>query len=150
MGKILWRSPFKNTHRHRAPPHVQWIMFPMLNNRNYISLCIPTGVICGWRLENVYCGGRINVLLPSYHLHCILDDSDTGGEVETHVQMLFLTVSLRDWYLWRNFNYLCTHDLYSPVHNVLDACISIMRGSGRGLGPGIREFFGPCEMASRW
>jgi hypothetical protein len=34
------------------------------------------------------------------------------------------------------------------MHNVLDACISITRGSGRGLGPGIREFFGPCEMAS--
>jgi hypothetical protein len=45
-------------------------------------------------------------------------------------------------------NYLCTYDLYSPVHNVLDACISITRASGRGLGPGIREFFGPCEMAS--
>ncbi len=45
-------------------------------------------------------------------------------------------------------NYLCTYDLYSPVHNVLDACISIIRASGRGLGPGIREFFGPCEMAS--
>ncbi len=43
-------------------------------------------------------------------------------------------------------NYLCTYDLYSPVHNVLDA--SITRRSGRGLGPGIREFFGPCEMAS--
>jgi hypothetical protein len=45
-------------------------------------------------------------------------------------------------------NYLCTYDLYSPVQNVLDACISITRGSGRGLGPGIREFFGPCEVAS--
>ncbi len=38
-------------------------------------------------------------------------------------------------------NYLCTYDLYSPVHNVLDAFISITRASGRGLGPGIREFF---------
>jgi hypothetical protein len=38
--------------------------------------------------------------------------------------------------------------IYSPVHNVLGACISIIRTSGRGLGPGIREFFGPCEMAS--
>ncbi len=46
-------------------------------------------------------------------------------------------------------NYLCTYDLYSPMHNVLDAFISITRGSGKGLGPGIREFFGPCEMASR-
>jgi hypothetical protein len=45
-----------------------------------------------------------------------------------------------------SFNYLCTYDLYSPVHNVLDACISITWGSGRGLGPGILEFFGPCEM----
>jgi hypothetical protein len=36
-------------------------------------------------------------------------------------------------------NYLCTYDLYSPVHNVLDACISITRASGRG-------FFGP-QMA---
>jgi hypothetical protein len=44
-------------------------------------------------------------------------------------------------------NYLCTYDLYSPVHNVWDACISITRGSGRWLGPGIQEFFGPCEMA---
>ncbi len=45
------------------------------------------------------------------------------------------------------FNYLCTYDLYSTVHNVLDACISITRASGQGLGPGILEFFGPCEMA---
>jgi hypothetical protein len=34
------------------------------------------------------------------------------------------------------FNYLCTYDLYIHVHNVLDACISITRASGRGLGPG--------------
>ncbi len=34
------------------------------------------------------------------------------------------------------------YDLYSPEHYVLDACISITRRSGRGLGPGIREFFG--------
>jgi hypothetical protein len=46
------------------------------------------------------------------------------------------------------YNYFCTFDLYSPVHNVLDACIFITRGSGRGLGPGILEIFGPCEMAS--
>ncbi len=46
---------------------------------------------------------------------------------------------------WSN-NYLCTYDLHSPVHNVLDACISIMWESGRGLGPGILGFFGPCEM----
>jgi hypothetical protein len=35
---------------------------------------------------------------------------------------------------------LCT------LHNVLDACISITWASGRGLGPGIIEFFGP-QMA---
>jgi hypothetical protein len=37
-----------------------------------------------------------------------------------------------------------TCDLYSPVHNVLDGCIYITWGSGRGLGPGIPEFFGSC------
>jgi hypothetical protein len=46
------------------------------------------------------------------------------------------------------FNYLCTCDLYSPVHNVLDGCIYITWGSGRGLGPGIPEFFGLCEMGT--
>ncbi len=34
-----------------------------------------------------------------------------------------------------DFNYLCTYDLSGPVHNVLDACISITRANGRGLGP---------------
>jgi hypothetical protein len=32
-------------------------------------------------------------------------------------------------------NYLCTHDLYSSVHNVLDACISLTRASGKGSTP---------------
>ncbi len=36
------------------------------------------------------------------------------------------------------------YELYSPVHKFLDACIiSITWASGRGLGPGILEFFGP-------
>jgi hypothetical protein len=47
-----------------------------------------------------------------------------------------------------SYNYLCTYDLYSPVLNVLDACISITRRSDRGLGPRIQESVGPCEMAS--
>jgi hypothetical protein len=45
-------------------------------------------------------------------------------------------------------NYLCTCDLYTPVHNVLEAWIYITWGSWKVLGPGIPEFFGPCEMAS--
>jgi hypothetical protein len=40
-------------------------------------------------------------------------------------------------------NNLCTYDLYSPVHNVLDACIFITWKSEKGLGPGIPVFFGP-------
>ncbi len=35
------------------------------------------------------------------------------------------------------------------MYNVLDACISITRASGMGLGAGNGEFFGPCEMAPR-
>jgi hypothetical protein len=37
---------------------------------------------------------------------------------------------------------------HEPVHNVLEAWIYITWGSWRGLGPGIPEFFGPCEMAT--
>jgi hypothetical protein len=44
--------------------------------------------------------------------------------------------------------YLCPYYLYGLVHHVLDAGRSITRESGRGLGPRIREFFGPSEMAS--
>jgi len=39
-------------------------------------------------------------------------------------------------------------DLYGPVRNVFDAVRYITWASGRGLGPGNGEFFGPCEMAS--
>jgi hypothetical protein len=49
-----------------------------------------------------------------------------------------------------NYNYLCTCDLYSPVHNVLDGCIYIRWGSGRGLGPGIPEFFWALSASSIW
>ncbi len=45
-------------------------------------------------------------------------------------------------------NYLFTCDLYGPVRNVFDACRYIARATGRGLGPGNWEFFGPCEMAT--
>jgi hypothetical protein len=37
---------------------------------------------------------------------------------------------------------------YGPVRNAFDADKSITRASGRGVGPGNRDFFGPCEMAS--
>jgi hypothetical protein len=36
-----------------------------------------------------------------------------------------------------NFIYLCTYDLYSPVHNILDACISITRAEGKWEGVGL-------------
>jgi hypothetical protein len=42
-------------------------------------------------------------------------------------------------------NYLCTYDLYSPVQNVLDACISITRGSGRGWALEFSSFLGPVK-----
>jgi hypothetical protein len=39
--------------------------------------------------------------------------------------------------------YLCTYDLCSLINNIFDACRSITKASGRGLGPGNRDFFGP-------
>jgi hypothetical protein len=38
--------------------------------------------------------------------------------------------------------------IYTAPLNVFDAGRYITRGSGRGMGPGNGEFFGPCEMAS--
>jgi hypothetical protein len=38
--------------------------------------------------------------------------------------------------------------LYGPAQNVLMRETSITRVSGRGLGLGKRDFFGPCEMTS--
>jgi hypothetical protein len=42
---------------------------------------------------------------------------------------------------------LLTYDLYDPVRNAFDAGKAITKASGRGLGPGNRNFSGPCEMA---
>ncbi len=42
-------------------------------------------------------------------------------------------------------SYLYTYDLYSPMQNDFDASRSITRASGRGLGHGKWEFYGPCE-----
>ncbi len=43
-------------------------------------------------------------------------------------------------------NYLCTFDLYGPVHNCFDAGRYIMwGGGGRGVGAGNREFLGPLK-----
>jgi hypothetical protein len=44
-------------------------------------------------------------------------------------------------------SYFWAYDLYGPVHNAFDAGIFITRASWRGLGPGNRDSFGPCEMA---
>jgi hypothetical protein len=38
--------------------------------------------------------------------------------------------------------------IYTALSIMFRMRISITRARGRGLGPGIREFFGPCEMAS--
>ncbi len=45
-------------------------------------------------------------------------------------------------------SYICTYYFYGPVRNVLDACRSITRASGRRLWPRNRYFFGPYEIAS--
>jgi hypothetical protein len=59
----------------------------------------------------------------------------------TYVMSLYETEwSERGYGLWNNY--------LGTVQNVFDACRYITRASGRGLDPGCREFFGPCEMAS--
>ncbi len=66
-----------------------------------------------------------------------------------HTVVIFVIIIVEAFTGSKNYgdiNYLCTYDLYSPVHNVLDACISITRASGRGLGPAILDFLFP-QMA---
>ncbi len=43
------------------------------------------------------------------------------------------------------WNYLCTYDIYGPVR-----AASIIWASGRGLGPGILDFFGPQMTLAYW
>jgi hypothetical protein len=45
-------------------------------------------------------------------------------------------------------NYLCTYDLFGPVRNAFDAGSIHYEGKWEGVGPGNRDFFGPCEIAS--
>jgi hypothetical protein len=54
---------------------------------------------------------------------CEMAASRANGQVQFGAQQIYKKVKRTD------LNYLCTYDLYSPVHNVLDACISITRTS---------------------
>jgi hypothetical protein len=94
-----------------------------------------------------YTGNMVGQSLMSLYISSI-----TPGTIGTSVTMdeLFLKDSfyvpeMHIMYL-TCINYLCTYDLYSPVHNVLYACISITWASERGLGPEILKIFGP-QMA---
>ncbi len=60
------------------------------------------------------------------------------------IDQLYCTVPVPRLYIC----YLWTYDLYGPVRNTFGAAKSITRASGRGLGPGNGDFFGPCEMSS--
>jgi hypothetical protein len=45
-----------------------------------------------------------------------------------------------------NFNYLCTHDLYSPMHNVFWMCAYPLRGeAGGGWALEFESFLGPVK-----
>ncbi len=97
-----------------------------------------------------YCSNIDTHVRPEFFSHSPLCVSIvmTNEQVEALIWPIAISCVVIHRRKMRQYNYLCTYDLYSPVHNVLDACICITRASGRGLGPGIREFFGPCEMAS--
>ncbi len=47
----------------------------------------------------------------------------------------------------QKINDLCTYDLYSPEHNVLDYLHIHYEGKWEGFGPWNLRVFGPCEMA---
>jgi hypothetical protein len=70
------------------------------------------------------------ILFPVTFLHEL--DLDVPIErTKSFLEHLFSCLA----YLLISNSHLCTYDLYGPVRNVFDACRSITRGCGRGLGP---------------
>jgi hypothetical protein len=69
------------------------------------------------------------------------DSNPSGRNAYNLLTALLNPTSPHNSYLW-------IYELYSPVRNDFDAGKSITRAIGRGSGPGNRDFFGPCEMAS--
>jgi hypothetical protein len=72
-------------------------------------------------------------------------NKDDGFQTVIRVERIFQLPLMKKEILVTKISYLCIYDLYGPVHNVFDACRSIARASGRGLGPGNRDFFGPVK-----
>ncbi len=46
-----------------------------------------------------------------------------------------------------DLSFLCTYDLYGPVHNAFDAGSIHYEGKWEVVGPWKSRLFGPCEMA---
>jgi hypothetical protein len=80
------------------------------------------------------CGIQILIRFPSFRFV-----SDPTLLIETEHKKITYFLKYSDYIPSQEFsnNYLCTCDLYTPVHNVLEAWIYITWGSWRGLGPGI-------------
>ncbi len=55
-----------------------------------------------------------------------------------------LEMGMRIWILSKKFDIITIYaPIYGPMRNIFDAGRYVMWASGRGLGPGNREFFGP-------
>jgi hypothetical protein len=67
----------------------------------------------------------------------ILPQYDEQGRAFVEARVRFNLLSF--------YSYSRAYDLYGPVFNAFDGSRSITRASGRGLGPGNREFLGPVK-----
>ncbi len=103
-----------------------------------VSELVVFGVKAVLRIHDIWCESGSAALTngpgsgsPYFH------HSPSSGQQNTNFSSYY--------FLKVHFNYLCTYDLYSPGHNVVDACISITRGSGWGLALEFESFLGPVK-----
>jgi hypothetical protein len=80
----------------------------------------------------------------------MVERGDATYQVKMHQMRGFKTQNFPFFRFGKQYFVLFRNRFQTLVNmlSVLDACISIIRASGRGLGPRILEFFWPCEMAS--
>jgi hypothetical protein len=130
------------------PPSPQPTSTPTICTQGHPSPCLLLEVFL---LLPLMIPGSLPALFPC---HLLSSTQTTILESATAAFPLFLTLSIPLLSLVFNRSFanwviaIYAPMFYTPVHNVLDKCISITRASGRGLGPGNREFFWPSEMAS--
>jgi hypothetical protein len=94
----------------------------------------------------VKAGINISTSNNFFCLFCPLgSDREVTGVISVHAQYHCNEPFIA---IYEHVLYCVSVHVWGPVRNAFDAGKSIMRASGKGLGPDNHDFFVPCEMAS--